>query len=47
MHKPRICTVVTGGNADLIRRAEPISDLFALRLDLVGEGWQDMVPHLH
>ncbi len=47
MHKPRICTVVTGGNADLIRRAEPISDLFELRMDLVGEGWQDMVPHLH
>jgi len=47
MRRPRICAVITGDDAGLIRKAGPLSDLFELRMDLVGEGWQDIVPHLH
>jgi 3-dehydroquinate dehydratase type I len=39
--------VITGGDAALIRKAEPLSDMFELRMDMVGEGWQEIVPHLH
>ncbi len=47
MRRPRICTVITGDDAGLIRKAGTLSDLFELRMDLVGEGWQEIVPHLH
>jgi len=47
MDEPRICTVITCGDTDAIRRAEPLSELFELRMDLVGDGWHKLVPHLH
>jgi 3-dehydroquinate dehydratase type I len=47
MNRLRICSVITGSDTDAIKRAEPLSDLFELRIDLVGGGWQKIVPHLH
>ncbi|MFA5065193.1 MAG: type I 3-dehydroquinate dehydratase [Dehalococcoidia bacterium] len=47
MDKPRICAVITSGNTDVLKRAEPLSDLFELRMDLVGSGWHKLIPHMH
>jgi len=47
MRRPRICAVITGDDPALIRKSETLADLFELRMDLVGEGWQQIVPHLH
>jgi len=47
MDSPRICAVITGSDTDAIKKNESLSDLFELRMDLVGEGWHKLVPHLH
>lgn len=47
MDKPRICAVITDSDTDAIKRNESLSDLFELRMDLVGDGWHKLVPHLH
>ncbi|MBN1691751.1 MAG: type I 3-dehydroquinate dehydratase [Dehalococcoidia bacterium] len=47
MHSPRICTVITSGDLAALKRVEPLSDLFELRMDLVGDGWQEIVSQIH
>lgn len=46
MKTPRICAVVTRNDPEAIRRVEPLADLFEVRIDHVGEGWQNLVRHL-
>ena len=44
--KPRICAAVIDRDQKEIREAAPLVDLFELRLDLIGEGWPDLVRQL-
>ena len=43
MRKPRICAVVTNNNAKAIKEVETLVDLFEVRIDLVGDGWPELV----
>ncbi len=44
--RPRICAVITGNDAEAVRAVEPIVDLFEVRIDLIGEGWQQLAKQL-
>lgn len=46
MKKPRICAVITDNDIDSIREIEPLVDLFEVRIDLIGEGWQNVAKQL-
>lgn len=46
MNSPRICAVITSPDVEIIRQAEPIVDLFELRLDLLGTSWEAVVPFI-
>jgi 3-dehydroquinate dehydratase len=45
MRTPRICATITDRNAD-ISQAVDIADLFEIRIDLVGSGWEEMASRL-
>jgi len=47
MDKPKICAVVVSDDPEAVRRAEVLADMLELRLDLVGNGWQELARHLH
>jgi 3-dehydroquinate dehydratase-1 len=42
MNKPSICGVVVANDLQLIKEAAPIADIFEFRIDLIGEGWQEL-----
>jgi 3-dehydroquinate dehydratase type I len=42
MDKPRICAVITTQDMDSVRKVEPLADLFEVRIDMIGQGWQDV-----
>ena len=42
MDKPRICAVITTQDVDSMRKVEPLADLFEVRMDMIGQGWQDV-----
>ena len=44
--KPKICAAVTDKDQKAIREAEPLVDLFEVRIDLIGKGWPDLVGQL-
>jgi 3-dehydroquinate dehydratase-1 len=46
MKKPRICAVIVQNNPAAIREIAPLADLFEVRIDMVGDGWTDVVPLL-
>ena len=46
MNKPRICAVITHNNPHAISSIEPLVDLFEVRIDLIGNGWQEVVQHI-
>jgi len=46
MNKPRICAVITENNFDLIAGVERFVDLYEVRIDLIGNGWQEWVNKL-
>lgn len=46
MSRPKICAVIVNSDLKTIREAEPLADLFEVRIDLIGEGWQDVVKKL-
>ena len=45
MNKPRICAVIKDKEA-AVAGIEPLADLFELRIDLVGDGWEDIAGRL-
>lgn len=47
MKKPRICTVIVNRDLAAIREIEPLTDLFEIRIDLIGDGWQELVKQLN
>ncbi len=46
MKKPRICAAIVNKGLRAIRDVEPMVDLFEVRIDLIGEGWPQLVKHL-
>lgn len=44
--KPEICAVITNKDIEAIKAVEPLADLFEVRIDLIGEDWQELVKHL-
>lgn len=46
MKNPRICAVVVSNDPKIIKEVIPLADLFEMRIDLIGEGWQQLTKHL-
>jgi len=42
MNKPSICAVVVANDLQLIKEAASVADIFEFRIDLIGEGWQEL-----
>jgi len=43
MKRPRICAVIINDDLEAIKEVEPFVDLFEVRIDLIGDGWQELV----
>jgi len=46
MKKPRICAVIVDSDIDAVKEIEPLVDLFEVRIDIIGDGWQELVKQL-
>ena len=47
MKKPRICAVIVNNDLKAVKGVEPLVDLFEVRIDLIGDGWQELVKQLN
>ena len=47
MKRPRICAVIVNNNLEPLKEVRSLVDLFELRIDLIGDGWQELVKHLN
>lgn len=43
MRKPKICAVIISNDPKAVKEVEPLVDLFEVRIDLVGDGWPELV----
>ena len=46
MKRPRICVVLVDSDLKPLKEVEPLVDLFEVRIDLIGDGWQELVGQL-
>jgi len=46
MRKPRICATITNNDLTAVKKVEPLVDLFELRIDLIGDGWSELVKQI-
>ena len=46
MGKPRLCATITSNNPRAIKEIEPLVDLFEVRIDLIGDDWQEIIGQL-
>ncbi len=46
MRKPRICAVIVDDNLKALQEVEPLVDLFEVRIDLIGDSWQEFTKQL-
>jgi 3-dehydroquinate dehydratase-1 len=46
MKKPVICGVIVNKDMAAIREVEPLVDMFEVRIDLIGSGWQEVAGQL-
>ena len=44
--KPSICAVITDRDLAAIKAVEPLVALFEVRIDLIGDGWQDIARQI-
>ena len=47
MKRPRICAVIVSKDLTAIKSIEPLVDLFEVRIDLIGDGWQELTKQLN
>ena len=47
MKRPRICAAIVNKDLAAIKAIEPAVELFEVRIDLIGDGWQEVVKQLH
>ena len=46
MKRPRICGAIVSDDFEMIEKSEPLVELFEVRIDLVGDGWQKIAGRL-
>ena len=46
MSRPRICAVIVNKDLAAIKRVEQLVELFEVRIDLIGDGWQELAEQL-
>ncbi|MBI2287910.1 MAG: type I 3-dehydroquinate dehydratase, partial [Chloroflexi bacterium] len=46
MKKPRICAAIVSNDPKDARQVAPLVDLFEVRIDLIGDGWQELASQL-
>ena len=46
MKEPRICATITNNDLKAVKEVEPLVDLLEVRIDLIGDDWQDIVRQL-
>ncbi len=46
MKKPEICAVIVENDLKSVKEVEKLVSLFEVRIDLIGDGWQDIVRKL-
>ncbi|MFC1951868.1 type I 3-dehydroquinate dehydratase [Chloroflexota bacterium] len=46
MKRPRICAVIINNDPEAVREVTPFVDLFEVRIDLIGDRWQELVKHI-
>ena len=46
MRKPRICASIVSNDLEAAKNVEPLVDLFEVRIDLIGDGWQGLAQKL-
>jgi 3-dehydroquinate dehydratase type I len=46
MNKARICAAIIDKDIEAIKSIEPVVDLFEVRIDIIGDGWQDIVRQI-
>ncbi len=46
MNRPRICAVIVNGDLAAVREVEPLVDWLEVRIDLIGNGWPELVQGL-
>ena len=47
MINPRICAAITNSDIAAVRKVAPLVDLFEVRIDLIGEGWEELAGKLN
>jgi len=47
MKRLRICAVIVNKDLAAIKNIEPLADLFEVRIDLIGDGWQELTKQLN
>jgi len=46
MKRPRICGVIVGDDLEMVKRFEAFVELLEVRIDLIGDGWQEVAARL-
>ena len=46
MKQPKICAVLVTEDSEIIKATEPLVELFEVRIDLIGDGWQQVAKQL-
>ncbi len=46
MKRPRICAVIVNNELGAVNEVKPFVDLFEVRMDLIGDGWQELAKQL-
>jgi|TARA_B100000315_G_scaffold35493_1_gene30142 3-dehydroquinate dehydratase type I len=47
MKKPKICAVITDNNIAAVKEVEPLVECFEVRIDLIGNSWQEVAKKLN
>ena len=46
MRKPKICVSIVSNDLKAVKSVEPLVDWFEVRIDLIGDGWQQLARQL-
>jgi len=46
MKRPRICAVIVSNDLEAVKGVEPLVELFEVRIDLIGDSWQELAKQL-
>jgi len=46
MDNVRLCVAITNNDVEAVKKVAPMVDLFEVRIDLIGNSWQELPEHL-